>query len=428
MKTLHALKKLVAFALLIGPLHLLAIDNPHFWRATNFLTEFYEPRLAKDWLSSFDFALGFGSTHTGRDGEGSKVPLLDIYGLYPMQALGINVPGKDLTRPGDIVLTQLALLPANDGFATLSFGGKFKIIEANFSFSQNITCGFFVQAHLPVRNLQITDIVQTDLSPLDCSNGPNINTPAWQSFLALFPTILAQYDLNINPINHTGVGDLSILGGWTNNYEETQEIDYFDTTIRFGVLFPTGKKKNIDEAFDIANGYDGHFAIPVSLDFAVGWYDWFTLGAHFGAMPFFKKTQEVRLKTDCKQSGFIKLAKARAHVHPGTIWEANAYILADHVACGLSILLGYSFANQNHDQINPVDTTLFNTVLVNSDNEFLGWKMHTINLLADWDFATYEHPWYPHIGGFYNFVVGGRRIFNTNMIGFEFGLNIACDF
>ena len=129
-----------------------------FGAPPNFLPEFYEPRFAMDWLTSFDFALGFGSTHTGRDGDGTKVPLLDIYGLYPMQALGINVPGKDLSRPGDIVLTQLALLPPNDGFATLSYGGKFQIIEANFSFSQNLTCGFFVQAHLPVRRLQITDI------------------------------------------------------------------------------------------------------------------------------------------------------------------------------------------------------------------------------------------------------------------------------
>ena len=428
MKTLHALKKIAALAALTATLATSAIDNPHFWRATNFLPEFYEPRFAKDWLTSFDFALGFGSSHKGRNAHGQEVPLLDIYGISNMQALGINVPGKDLSKPGDVVMTQLALLPANDGFAHFSYGGKFKIIEANLSFSQNISCGFFVQAHLPIRRLEITDIKQIDLSPISCDNGPNINTPAWQSFLALFPTILQQYGLSINPIKHTGIGDLSILGGWTNNYEETQEIDYFDTTIRIGVLFPTGRKKKVDEAFDIANGYDGHFAVPVSLDFAVGWYDWFTLGAHFGAMPFFKKKQELRLKTDCMQSGFIKLAKGKADLRPGTIWEANAYALADHVVCGLSILLGYSFANKNNDHVLPFDLNIFDTTLVNTDDEFMGWRMHTINILADWDFATYDHPWYPHVGGFYNIVVGGKRIFNTNMIGFEFGLNIACDF
>jgi hypothetical protein len=289
-------------------------------------------------------------------------------------------------------------------------------------------CGFFVQAHLPVRRLTITDISYVDLSPTDCSNGPNQSTPVWQSFLALFPSILQKYGLNINPTHTTGIGDLSILGGWTNNYEDTQEIDYFDTTFRAGILFPTGKKKNENDAFSIALGYDGHFAVPISFDAAVGWYDWFTLGAHFGAMPFTTKKQNLRMKTDCEQSGLITLAQGMARVDPGTIWEANVYAKADHVICGLSLLLGYSFVNKNNDTISPLNTILFNPIIVNNDPVFLGWKMHTINIIADWDFAYYDCPWLPHIGAYGNIVIGGKRIFDTNVGGFEAGINIACNF
>jgi hypothetical protein len=421
-RALH-LKK-IALATMI-PLTITAIDNPHFWRATNFLPEFYEPRLAKNWLTSFDFSVGFGSTHTGRNGLSHKVPLLDIYGIADMQAIGISLPGKNLSTPQDIVLTQLSLLASNDGFAHFSFGAQFKVLEVNLCFSQNLTCGFFWQAHLPIRRLDITDIVQTDLSPIECSNGPNINTPAWQSFLALSQSIFAKYGLTVGPISHSGIGDLSILTGWTNNYEETQEIDFFDTTFRIGVLFPTGRKKNINEAFDIANGYNGHYAVPISLDFAVGWYDWFTMGVHFGAMPFLKKKQELRLKTDCLQAGLIQLARGEADVVPGTIWETNAYMIADHVICGLSILLGYSFALQNNTTITPVDLVLFDTALVNTDETFLQWKMHTINLIVDWDFSSYERPCAPHFGIFYNFVIGGQRIFDTNVGGIEAGVNLA---
>ena len=345
-----------------------------------------------------------------------------------MQALGINVPGKNLTTPQDIVLTQLSLLPTNDDFGHLSFKGKFKLIEANLSFSQNLSCGFFVQAHLPVRRLEIDDITFTDLSPTDCTNGPNQSTPAWQSFLALFPSILQKYNLSIAPFKKTGVGDLSVLFGWTNNYEETQEMDYVDTTFRIGVLFPTGKKNDINLVFDIANGYGGFYAVPISVDLAVGWYDWFTMGIHAGAMPFLKRKHEVRLKTDIAQSGLIKLAVGQADVHPGVIYEANLYLLADHVVCGFSFLAGYSFAKQNHTTVQPFDTTLFNPMIVSSDQQFFGWTMHTINLLADYDFATYECPWLPHIGAFYNFVIGGKRIFDTNVGGFEFGINFACGF
>ena len=419
-------KKIILIASALAIVNIFPIDNPHFYRATNFLTAFYEPRLAWPWLTSLDASVGFGSTRTGRNGQGVKVPLLDIYGTYNMQALGINVPGKDLTNPLDIILNQLALLAIDDKFAHLSFRGKFKIIEANFSVSQNLLCGFFVQAHLPVRRLEVTDVSYVDLSPID-SAGPNINTPVWQSFLAQFPNILARYGLSIAGQTTTGVGDLSVLAGWTNNYEETQEIDYFDTTIRAGVLFPTGKKKNENQVFSIATGYNGHYAVPISLDFAVGWYDWFTIGTHIGAMTFFKKNHNLRVRTDCLQTGLIRLAQTNASVKPGALWEANAYMLADHVICGLSFLAGYSFANKNEDLIDPINS-LFDMQIINGDPEFSGWKMHTINFLVDWDFSTYDRPGLPHIGFFYNIVVDGRRIFNTNVGGFEVGINFACSF
>lgn len=406
-----------------------AIDNPHFWRATNFLTAFYEPRLARNWLTSFDATLGYGSTDKARNNNcGQKVPLLDIYGPANMQVLGINVPGKDMSNPGDIVLTQLALLPISDGFGKLSYDGRFKVIEANLCFSQNLACGFFLQGHVPVRRLTISDITVCDLSPTDCTDGPNQFTPAWQTFLALLPSILQKYGISTAPTTTSGIGDISFLAGWTNNYEETREIDYFDTSFRVGILFPTGKKRDEDLAFSIPNGYNGHFAIPATFDLAVGWYDWFTLGTHFGAMAFVRKNKVLRMKTDCGQSGFIKLAKGEARVDPGTIWEINAYAKADHVLCGFSFLVGYSFANKHRDTISPCDLAVFTPLIVNDDEMFLGWKMHTINFIAEWDFATYECPWMPRYGAFFNLIVGGRRIFNTHVGGFQIGVDFACDF
>lgn len=407
---------------------IIAIDNPHFWRATNFLPEFYEPLLAKPWLSSFDGTIGYGTTETARNSEGEKVPLLDIYGPYNMQALGISVPGKNLTTPQDIVLTKLALLASNDGFAHISYQGKFKILESNLCATQNLNCGFFVQAHLPVRQLQVTDITMVDLSPVNCDSGPNRESLVWQNFLLLYPSILQKYNLTANAIKKTGVGDLSILGGWTNNYEETEEIDYFDTTFRAGVLFPTGAKKDVHEIFDIANGYNGFYAIPISFAAAAGWYDWLTAGIFVGAMPFLGKNKFLYLKTDCLQTGLLHLASGKCHVQPGIIWESNFYLKADHVLCGFSFLVGYSFANKSPDIITPKDTNLFSPELVNTDPVYHGWKMHTLNLMAEYDFATHQCPWLPHIGGFYNIVVGGKRIFNTNVGGFQAGLSAVCEF
>lgn len=426
MKIHKQIQKLTFIIGLLNPIIIHCIDNPHFWRATNFLPEFYEPRLAKPWLSSADAMLGFGGTHTAGNKNGNNVPLLDIYGPFNMQTLGLNIPGTQLNNPNDLALAQLAGLPANDGFGMIRYEGEFRITELNLSVSQNLIEGFFIQAHIPARRFAISDITFTDLSPT--VGNPNASNPAWQNFLALFPEILNQYELSTSRSSASGFGDLSILGGWTNNYEETEDLDYIDTTIRAGVLFPTGDKKNINKIFSLANGYNGHYAIPVSFDTAIGWYEWCTAGLHVGAMPFLKRTQELRLKTDYAQSGLIKLARGTAHVHPGTIWETNLYLKADHMLCGFSFLLGYSYATKNHDTITPLNTALFNQAIINTDEEFLGWQMHTLNFLFDYDFAKYEKPYLPHAGFFYNLIVGGKRIFNTNVGGLAMGVTIACEF
>lgn len=308
-----------------------AIDNPHFWRATNFLPEFYEPRLAWPGLTSGYLTLGFGSTHSAEDSHGITVPLEKFF---------------------DPLITDPAPI-------------HFKISEANLSLSQNFARGFFVQGHIPIRKLAFT------------------NDRLQQNH------------------HHRGFGDLSVLGGWTVNYEDTQDLDYIDATLRLGGLFPTGSTRNYDYLVDVSNGYGGHYALPISLALAIGWYDWITAGTYVGVMPFFKKIET-------NQEIFNK---------PGTLWEVNAYLKADHMLLGFSFLLNYSFAHQQRGSFNQTITP---------QPGFLRWTMHTLNFLASYDFATYQKPYLPEIGFFYNLIVGGKNIFNTDVGGLSAGINISC--
>lgn len=310
---------------------LIAIDNPHFWRATNFLPEFYEPRLAWPWLTSGYMTLGFGGTH--------------------------SATRHGLTVPLEMFFDPLIINPHPI---------HFKVAEANLSLSQNFSRGFFIQGHIPIRKLSFN------------------------------------HEHTGQDHHHRGFGDLSVLGGWTINYENTQDLDYIDATIRFGGLFPTGSKRNFDLLVDVSNGYDGHYALPVSLALAVGWYDWVTAGTFFGVMPFFKKTE-----------GFDELLNK-----PGTLWEVNAYLKADHMLLGFSFLINYSFAHQAR-------SSFTNGVSIPQPG-FLPWTMHTLNFLAHYDFATYQKPYLPEVGFYYNLIVGGKNIFNTDMGGFNLGINIAC--
>lgn len=330
--------KLMKISAVIGlfiSLPLIAIDNPHFWRGTNFLTDFYEPRLAWPWLTTGQVTLGFGTTESARDQDGHSIPLVGLF---------------------DPALVE------NPSFDHV----RFHIIEANLALSQNFDRGFFAQAHIPLRKLSLTHL-------------PALGDLQGQ---------------------HTSrdFGDLSILGGWTINYEDTQDLDYIDATVRGGLLFPTGAKRKPIYLIDISNGYNGHYAFPLSLDLAIGWYDWITVGMHGGYMPFIKRSAEREL----------------IYPSPGTIWEANAYFKADHMLLGLSFLFDYSYAHQTgHSQ---------QTVIPNPDPQFNTWTMHTLNFLVSYDFATYAQPHLPEVGFFYNLIVGGRRIFNADMAGLSFGI------
>ena len=329
------------------------IDNHHFYRASNFFSVYEEPRFEECWLSSFDFTIGAGSTHHSKIGGNccneKCTPLLDLCGLYDMQALGYNLPNKSITNPVDLALINLSLIPERPDFATLSYHGQFNIIEANFFFTQNFGDGMFFQMHIPVRHMRIHDIYFDDLSPND-SVYPNINTPQWQTFLALYPTAFAQrFDLNLCGMDETGIGDLSLLLGWARNYENTETLDFVDFTLRFGVLVPTGRKANINSPFSLPFGYNGHVGIPITFDVALGSYDWLTIGLHLGAMPFATQTkhQSENISTTNRTH---QARHYSCKIHGGVLWDAVGYVKADHLCGGLSLLAGYTYAHKqgNH--------------------------------------------------------------------------------
>lgn len=412
-----------------------AYDNAHFYRATNF---FFEPRLERDYLTSVDFYFQGGSTSKARNKCHDTVPLLDIYGTSDMHELGIGVPCKDLSNPLDMIIQQLSLTHSRcqtstdackcqSKFANFSVGGEFSIIEGILSIAQNIKRGFFVQLYFPIRRLKITDIRLCDISPTD-EPCPNINTPIWQTFKNNFDAILARYNLSKSPVSKTGLGDITILLGWTHSFQQTEVLDFVDTSFKFGVLIPSGEEKCEDQVFSLPTGYDGHVAAVIDGDFAFGAFDWLTLGGHFDVLVFGNKTKCIRLKTGQHQSGWFKLAKGEVKREKGVLWQIGSYIKFDHFIRGLSLLLGYSFVSKNHDELTPCDTEKFCPAIVNSDEMLFGWKMHTLNFIFEYDFSTEKSIIGPRISAYYNLVVGGKRIFTTGVGGGNVGIDIAWSF
>jgi len=397
------------------------VDNAHFWRATHF---FGEPRFEEPWLSTFDISLGGGLAKSSRNSKSSTTDLLNLYGPHNLKMLGAGIPNKDPNNPLDIILMDLAMLPSGGSFGYVSYDGRFRVLESNIQFTQNFTHGFFVQAQLPIRSMELYNICRCDVSP-NPPACPNKNSPEWQAFLTNFNAILKRYCLTVDCPKKNGIGDAAFLVGWTCNHEETEVLDFIDLTFKTGFLAPTGGERNINNPFDIANGYDGHWGFPLVLDTAFGLYEWLNLGIHLDTLMFLDTKKMVAMKTDIAQNGFIKLARDTATIDRGTLWNIGAYLKADHIARGFSFLVGYSYAQQDRTKLSPCNTTIFDYTVVNTDTMLDGFKTHVVHLAAEYDFTKEDSKWGPRIGLFYDIQAGGKRVFKTDMVGGQFGLDIS---
>jgi hypothetical protein len=158
---------------------------------------------------------------------------------------------------------------------------------------------------------------------------------------------------------------------------------------------------------------------------SIGFYEWITIGTYINTIFFTKAERMLRLKTDTKQNGFIKLACGSVSIHKGPLINTGLYLKADHFGHGFSFSAAYSFALQSSDHLAPKNQTLFNPVIINTDSMLKGWNMHTINFVAEYDFAREDSKIGNRIGLFYNLQIAGKRTFNTNILSGTYGLDIG---
>jgi len=408
---------------------LIGIDNAHFYKVPH--AHGIGTHDTSDWFAKLDLNYGYGSARSGYNYKGSKTSLLNIYGDQNIAYLGAGVP-KALPANYQVLLQNLILgQTTSTNFAKLKFNGKFQIHDFNLDYRQNFVNGFFGEVHLPIRNVKINDISYTDLSP---ATGAFSKTNAnWIQVKNNLNSILNLYgikDYNSSK-SKTALGDLSLLAGWqTTNDKEFDFLKYYSIALRTGILFPTSAKDDTSYAFSVPTGNFQHWGIPARFDLLVGAMDWLQIGAHVGATFFFDKTYNQRLKTNTSQSGFIKLAEDNTKVDKGTLWDLGAYLNFDHFFKGLSALAGYSYNRKEHDELSPVNTSLFTDNIVNSDNQYKEWEAHVIHLMLEYDFGNdiKDTGFAPRVNIHYDFPVDGKNIFATDVFGGGIGLDIKWDF
>lgn len=388
----------------------------------------HEPRFDRDFLHSIDISIYAGKTHKGRNGVKEKVSFLDIYGTQDLYYTFLNYDNNTLitstlTTGQKNAIDNFLILAAADTtkkIGKLSFEGNYHYCSTDITIIQNIIHGFFLELLIPFSRVSIRNITGTHQSTTTDAN--------WTTFYNQLDTILSAYNTSLQDYHHSKLGDITILGGWTNNSETSEIFDFFDTSIRLGVIVPTSQSKDTSHAFAIAPGYNKHVGVPLIATMAWGLYDWLTLGAHAKGVYFLKNIGLHRVHTNTQETGYLTLERTAAQESLGNIWNIGTFLKADHVIRGFSLQLNYNYSMQEKTQLDPFDTTLFSKTTVNTDNILQKWSHHEIQCSVEYDFAEDNQKFNPHLKVFYSQAIQGCRSYLNKSGGFSTGLYIIIHF
>lgn len=394
---------------------LFIINNSQAFYTSNFYKSSFlhgQTRIAKDKLSTLDLILSSGNTNCGYDIWKRKTPILGILG-----------PENPLCL--DKLKNFFPNLKSDSSIGPLNFTGRFSLVYFQATLYQNLTNGFFIENTVPITSMNIDPLAIENLALLSDFNNK-------QEYIRLLSNLRGYLkDIGLNPgcIDYTAVADCTSLLGWSTNYEETEFLDFIDLTLKLGVLFPTGHKTNVYRTFDIPNGYNGFWGIPLSADIAWGAMDWLTFGLHVDGICLLASKKEIPLRDCLKQYGFFRDSFTCLNVDPGNVINVSAYIKAEHFIFNLSWILGYTYSRQNKSILkkckdyNYSENLIINNI--NIDPIFRSWESHNFNFLVEYDLCEEDQAINTYVGLFYNTLIHGKRVFRTNLFGGNFGINLA---
>lgn len=390
-----------------------------YYRAPYF---FGEPRLTKDRLGSFELTVGGGKTDTGFNRRGEETNILNIYGLQNFRNMAEGVPANILAMYPGSVLDNL-WLTSLEGFGEVELKGYFKLAEINLNYQQNLHHGIFVEVNLPLRKLGIRDFRYTDLSTQAEAGSTNWNQ--WKNFVGSLVDNMANYDVFLCNYDSFNVGDSFVGIGWAQSSVDHNTLDFWDTSIRAGVMLPFAPFALPNFPLTVPSGYNKNWGFPISFDFSLGLFEWLTMGLYLEGILFAHKYQMVAMKTAQAQNGLIKLAEGAAKVDKGNIWQFGTFIKSDHVPWGLSLVLAYAYSTEQRTLVSPNDRTTYNYNIVNSDSTLQGWTMHVINTSVEYDFAVEESKKHlPRLRMNFDIPFAGKQAFRNTFfsgtVGFDF--------
>lgn len=386
---------------------------------------FGEPRLANPKLTTLEVTVGGGKTSTGFDQSGEEVNILSLYGAENLRNLAQGVPADILNRSPGSILNNLweTSLP---GFGQVDISGYFKLAEVNLNYQHNLPHNFFVELNLPMRKLELVDLRFTDLST--AAEAGSVNFGSWKNFVGDLAANLEPYGVCLVENHLFNFGDAFLGVGWTQTNLDNPTLDYWDTTIKLGVMVPLAPRVCPEFPLMVSPGYNRTWAFPFSFACSLGLFEWLTWGTYLEGVLFTHKYQYTGFKTASAQNGLVKLASGLAKVEKGNIWQFGTFIKSDHMPWGLSVVVGYGYSTEQRTWVRPTNLTLYDFNTVNSDVTLQGWHMHTINVNFEYDFAVEsDRRGWPRLRMNFDIPVAGQWVFKNSFFSGTIALDLLWD-
>jgi hypothetical protein len=255
--------------------------------------------------------------------------------------------------------------------------------------------------------------------------------------------MLADLGLSCNHVQQGGSGDTEIYLRWFDRYEYAFKLRSLEYAFRFGVLAPTGVRRNINKPASIPFGGNGHWGVYISGDGEFEIKEDWKIGVLLRLSKRFARTREERMpvlhppnqipndptKVTIPESEpqIFGVITGPARVNPGFTEIFSVYGQWEGIRDGLGVRVQYSLINHNRDHW--TDERLDKTIPVNLEQveRRSNWASEYITLAAFYDFNrdSLECTYRPIVRGAWDIpftlLVGHRFVHSYKVsLGLEF--------
>ncbi len=223
--------------------------------------------------------------------------------------------------------------------------------------------------------------------------------------------------------NHFALTDIDTYVRVGNIWDYPIGFRRADLGLRVGALFPTGKKRDIFEAFSIPFAGNGLYGFYVMADVELELKEDLKFGLFGRVQQRIPHTTLLRVPVGLEPINFGAIV-GNFHISPGTVLSFSAYLLVEDIRGGLGGSVQYLFTKKFRDHIQ--DQRIFPDPPANIAryDGLSGWQSEVINARMFYDFSRIgdeECPkrFLPIISFAWDFPVkffGSPRVAKTNRI------------